>query len=160
MYQRLGYSDQKAHLTWARATVDTLKELQARDPKLCYRALSSYLVNQPTELGTFSAGNIKAYEQAVVEVYDSADRGMRHVKSPSDEARVEFNVAALEYGVIQQAVTQKFGEAVSKQLSKSNIMLPTTEPAERMCAARIFQLEAMLERPQAMAATLLDSVLR
>lgn len=156
---RLGFADQKSHLTWGRITVDTLKELQARDPVLCYRVLSSLALDQQTLAQGFSEENTKAFQQAVMEIYASADGGMRHAR-PSDEKPVEFNDAALEYRVIQETIVQKFGEPVSEQLARKRFPEPPVEPPEQMCSAMIMQLDAMLARPQAMASRLIDSVLR
>jgi hypothetical protein len=157
---RLGFSDQKTHLLWAQVTVDTLKELQAQDPALCYQALP---IKQPLDqkilAEAFSAENTSAFQQAIVALYESADRGMRHERPPTDKP-VEFNAAALEYRVVQKIVEEQFGESVERQLSQKSFPESPLEPREQMCAAKIVQLEAMLERQQAMAARLLDSVLR
>ena len=158
---RLGFSDQKTHLLWAQVTVDTLKELQAQDPALCYQALPiAQPLDQPVLAEAFSAENTNAFQQAIIALYESADRGMRHEKSSTNDKPVEFNAAALEYRVVQDMVEEQFGEAVERQLSQKSCPEPPIAPREEMCAARIVQLEAMLERPQAMAARLLDSVLR
>ena len=98
-------------------------------------------------------------EDAVIQVYEAAATDINKPR-PGDEQRVEFNAAALEYSVIRDRIAQKFGESVSNQLAKRNFPEPPIQPPEQMCAARIYQLEAMLERPQAMASRLLDSVLR
>jgi hypothetical protein len=157
---RLGFSDQKTHLLWARVTADSLKELQAKDPALCYQALPiAQPLDQQTLATAFSAENTQAFQQAIIALYESADRGMSHDRSSSDKP-VEFNAAALEYRVVQKVVEEQFGEAVAEQLAKRNFPEPPLESRAQMCAAKIVQLEAMLERPQAMASQLLDSVLR
>ena len=157
---RLGFADQKTHLLWARVTANSLKELQAKAPALCYQALPiTQPLDQPTLTHAFSAENTRAFQQAVIALYESGDQGMRHER-PSGDKPVEFNAAALEYREVQKTVEEQFGEAVTEQLAKRKFPEPPLEPREQMCAAKIVQLEAMLERPQAMASRLLDSVLR
>lgn len=157
---RLGFSDQKTHLLWARVTADSLKELQAKDPALCYQALPiTQPLDQQTLTQAFSAENTQAFQQAIIALYESADQGMRHERPVSDKP-IEFNAAALEYRVVQTTVEEQFGEDVAEQLSKRKFPEPPLAPRAQMCAAKIVQLEAMLERPQAMASRLLDSVLR
>ena len=157
--ERIGFTDQKARLAWGRVAVDTLRELKARDSLLCYRSLSAQALDQQTLALAFSADNTRAFQQAVIQVYEAAATDINKPR-PGDEQRVEFNAAALEYSVIRDRIAQKFGESVSNQLAKRNFPEPPIQPPEQMCAARIYQLEAMLERPQAMASRLLDSVLR
>ena len=156
---RLGFTGQKTRVAWGQVTVDSLKELEASDPTLCYRALSSQPSDRQTLAQAFSADNTKAFQQAIIQVYESADRGLRH-EQPAEDKPVEFNDAAREYYAIMEVISRRFGEPVSKQLSKKSFPEPPIQPPEHMCAARIAQLEAMLERPQAMAAMLIDSVLR
>ena len=157
---RLGFSDQKAHLLWARVTADSLKELQAKDPALCYQALPiTQPLDQQTLTQAFSAENTQAFQQAIIALYESADQGMRHERPVGDKP-IEFNAAALEYRVVQTTVEEQFGEDVAEQLSKRKFPEPPLAPRDQMCAAKIVQLEAMLERPQAMASRLLVSVLR
>ena len=157
---RLGFSDQKTHLLWAQVTVDSLKELQAKDTNLCYQALP---ITQPLDQQilphAYSAANTQAFQHVVIALYESANQGMRHDR-PSGDKPVEFNAAALEYRVVQKVVEEEFGAAVADQLAKRKFPEPPLEPRAQMCAAKILQLEAMLERPQAMASRLLDSVLR
>lgn len=157
--ERLGFTDQKTRLAWGRIIVDTLRELQARDPMLCYRALSSQPLDSQTLASAFSVGNTDAFQQAVVGVYESANKGMRHERTPGDKP-VDFNDAAREFSVISDTLTRQFGEPVSRQVSRKNFPEQPSESAEPLCAARIAQLDAILERPQGMAAMLIDSVLR
>ncbi|MCX7097523.1 MAG: hypothetical protein NTV43_06400 [Methylococcales bacterium] len=153
----LGFSDQEARVAWGQVTVDALKELQANTPNLCYIAIAAQRLEQQATVQAFSADNALAFQQAVVGVYES---GSRYHERTSNEPAPEFDDAAREYRVIDEAISQRFGEDVTKQLDKKQFPQPPMAPAEQICAARIYQLEAMLERPQAMAATLLDSVLR
>jgi hypothetical protein len=157
--ERLGFADQKTRVAWGRVTVDTLRELQARDPGLCYRALASQPLDSKTLSSAFSAGNTAAFQQAVVDVYESAHQGMGHERRPGDKP-VEFNDAAREFSVISDTLAQQFGGLVSRQVSRKKFPEQPSAPAEQLCAVRIAQLDAMLARPQAMAAMLVDSVLR
>lgn len=156
---RMGFADQKTRIAWGRVTADSLRELKASDPGQCYRALSGQLLDDQTLLHGFSAGNSDAFVRAVVAVFESADRGMRDERTPGD-IPVDFNTAAREYRVIMEAVKAQFSEQVERQLEKKTFPAQPAGPAEELCSARIVQLESMLERPQGMAAMLIDSVLR
>lgn len=157
---RSGWADQESRLVWGRLTTNSLKELQTQDPALCYRALSGPTLDSKTLSQAFSSENSRAFQQAVVRVYQSADLGIRH-QGPVGERLADFNEAAAEYRVIFEEIKQKFGPAVATNFfaSKTFPEVPTAPPSE-VCAARIYQLEAMMKRPKAMAATLVDSVLR
>lgn len=157
--ERIGFTDQKTRIQWGRITVDTLRELQVRDPMLCYHALSSQPLDSQTLASAFSVGNTDAFQQAVVSVYESAGKGMRHERTPGDKP-VEFNDAAREFSVISDMLARQFGRPVSRQISRKDFPEQAPEAAEQLCAARIAQLDAMLERPQGMAAMLIDSILR
>lgn len=157
---RLGWADQKTKLVWGRVSIDSLKELQAIDPMLCYRALSAEPPSQQELAHAFSADNTTAFQQAIVEVYESAALGISN-KYPPDDKPVEFHAAALEFYAIREVVAKRYGKPVAElATNKKAFPAAPTESPEKMCAARIFQLEAMLERPQAMAARLIDSLLR
>ena len=133
------------------------KELQANDPMSCYRALSGRPLDR--QLPAFSAENATAFEQAIVKIYESADPYKRNERPPGYKS-ADFHETALEYRGIRQAVVERFGEPVAEILSKRAFAEPATEPPEDICGARIFQLEAMLERPEEMASLMLDSALR
>ena len=156
---RLGFVDQKTRLMWAQLFVDSLVELDTGDSEACYRLLSAQSLDRQTLAHAFSAGNIREFQRAVIDVYESADRGMRHAQ-PAGDSPADFNETAREYSVIRESITLKFGEPVSKQIASRQFPEESIESAEQLCAARIFQLEAMMERPQAMAALLVDSALR
>jgi len=157
---RLGWVDQKTKLVWGRVSVDTLKELQAIDPMLCYRALSTQPPSQQELAHAFSADNTTAFQQTVVNVYESAALGISN-KYPPDDKPIEFNAAAREFYAIREVVAQRYGKPIAELATNKKAFPATpTQPPEKMCAARIYQLEAMLERPQAMAARLIDSILR
>jgi len=153
--ERLGWADQATHMQWARFVVDSLKELQAQDSSLCYDAMAG----KSMDPWLFSAENTSAFRQVAVQVLESADKGMRRTR-PSTEKHVEFNAAALEFRVVQQEIEQRFGPAVAEQIARRKFSDPPVDSSAQLCRARIAQLEAMLKRPQPMAARLLDSVLR
>lgn len=156
---RLGFADQQTHVMWGRLTADTLRALRARDPALCYRAMSAQPVDRQTLAQGFSTENTKAFQQAIIDVYESAHKGMMYSATPRGEP-VDFDEAALEYRAIQESIAQRFGEAVVNQLAKKRFPETPAEAPEQLCSARIAQLDAMLERPQAMASRLIDSILR
>ncbi len=155
---QLQFVDQKTMLIWANVQIDTLKELQAKDPALCFRALSiKPAPSAPSPLAqTFSADNTRAFHQAVIEVYESNYRYNSSPRPPS-EGGLDLNEVRLEYRAIMETVTQRFGEPMTKQLSGWGLANPPTEPPDRICAAKIFQLQAMQSRPPAMANRLLRS---
>jgi hypothetical protein len=161
--ERLGFTDQKTRIAWGSVMVDSLRELQAVDAEQCYRALSSQALNETTLAHTFSAANAAAFQEALVAVYMSANQGMRHDIRPGEQP-VEFNDAAREFRVIRDMIEEKFSKPVADVIAKKTFKKPFSElppePAAQLCAARIAQLDAMLERPQGMAAMLIDSVLR
>ena len=156
---RLGFTDQESRLSWGRLVADTLKELRARDPVLCYRVIAAQTLDQQTLAQAYSVANTEAFQQAVVRIYESADRGMGGYRLP-DEKPADFNQTALEFRAVMDAIDQQFGHAVAAQIARKKLSEPPAAPPEQMCAARIFQLEAMLKRPKATAALLIDSVLR
>lgn len=157
--QRLGWADHKTTLSWARVTTETLRELQAQDPALCYRTRSARVPGQPAMDADFSAANTAAFQQAIVELYESAYRGLSHQHPPGDKP-VDFNDAAREFRAVSDSIGQRYGEPMGKLLSKKVFTDPAPEPPQQVCAAMIFQLEAMQARPPAMAARLIDSILR
>lgn len=154
---QLQYADQKVFLSWANVQIETLKELQSKDPLLCFRALSSAKPVPLVALAQpFSAENTRAFHQSVVELaavatYDAKGQRVVGEKGP------DFNTVALEYRVIMETVTQRFGEPMTNQLNTWGMANAPTEPPQRICAAKIFQLQSMQLRPPAMASRLLRS---
>ena len=57
-------------------------------------------------------------------------------------------------------MAQDFGPEVSALLTNKRFPLSPPMSADTVCAARIYQLEAMLKRPKATASLLIDSALR
>jgi hypothetical protein len=156
---RIGFADHDTTLAWAGVVIETLRKLQASNPDLCYRALSRQDVDPLALAQQFNAAETRAFEQIVMRTYESADRGMRH-ESPSADRPADFNEAAGQFRLIKDDIEQQFGPEVATTIaSKTMPASPPAAPAQ-LCAARIFQLEAMLQRPTAMAALLIDSALR
>jgi hypothetical protein len=153
--ERLGWADQKAVLGWGQVTVDTLKELALRDPMLCYQAIGHQAFEAQTLAQAFTADNTKAFEQAVVDIYVSANYGWRPQEDP-----IDFNTVGLEYYSIKQRIANRYGQPVAEALSTKTFPAQPEQPATQLCTARIAQLEAFLDRPPAMAKRLLDGVLR
>lgn len=155
--ERLGFADQATHVLWGEATVENLKELQ-RSPDACYQALAGRPLDAET-VKLFSNANEAAFEAVVTQVFESALRGLRNER-PANDQPADFNATSLEFQAIQTDIKQQFGADVGAQLrGKSFPDMPGAPPAE-LCAARIFELEAMLQRPRPTASLLLDSVLR
>lgn len=156
---RSGWVDAQTRIAWARINVDTLKELQARHPQDCYRAVWGQDLDAAVLANGFSQGNTAAFQQAVARIHESAGIGMRGGHPPAGR-RIEFNEAALEYRVVRESLVQRFGEPVVVQLESGSFPAMPAAPIGVICSARIAQLQGMLERPPAMASRLLDSVLR
>jgi hypothetical protein len=154
----LGFSDQKSKLTWGRVTADSLKELESQDAALCYQALSLKPLDGPTLAHAFSAGNTKAFQQAVVDVYKSVE--FDSFKRIKRDQSVEHDAVALEYRSIYDLIVQQHGKPIADQLTQKQFPEQPIAPPEQICTARIAQIEAILKRPQAMAARLIDGILR
>lgn len=155
--ERLGWADQKAVLGWGQVTVDTLKELAALDPMLCYQAIGHQPFEAQTLTQAFTTGNTQAFEQAVVDVYGSVNY---QYGSHTEEDHVDINTVQLEYRSIMERIANRYGQPVAKALSTKTFPAEPEQPATQLCAARIVQLEAILDRPPAMAKRLIDAVLR
>ncbi len=156
---RSAWVDQETRLMWGRHVTNSLKELQTQHPELCYRALSGQNLDAQKFSQVFSPGNTREFQQAVVRVYESAGLGMRYNGHPGD-VRADYNEAAAEYQVIKDEIEQRFGAAVAANFSNKTFPEVPAAPPDQVCAARIYQLGAMMKRPKAMAARLVDSALR
>ena len=153
--QRLGFADQTSHVIWARVVRDSLSELQAVNPQQCYR-----MMRGQWQGAGFSAANQAVFQQAVLAVFESAIRGINNERTPGEQS-ITFEQAAREFHVIHDGIEQQFGEDVERKLARKQFAAEASpEEQVQLCAARIAQLDAMLQRPQAMASRLLDSVLR
>lgn len=143
---------------WGRISIDTLKELQAQDPALCYQALfpRSFLhhpLKQP-----FSATNTQAFHKALIELYESPYLSMNQMYSSGAQA-VSPGDRASESLAINEAIAQLYGHPMVNLLTTWNVSKAPDEPADKVCRAMLFKLEAMQARPPAMAARLLQSFL-
>lgn len=157
--ERSGWADDETHLLWAGLTTDTLMELRRQDPDLCYRALSGQTFDSQTLAQAFSAENTRKFQETVVQIYESAHLGINH-KHPERDVIIDHNQAALEYYAIKDEIEGRFGPAVAAAFANKTFPAVPAAPADQVCAARIYQLKAMLRRPKAMASRLVDSVLR
>ena len=157
---RLGFADQATKIAWGQMTVDTLRELTARSPEECYAALSGQALDRETLAHGFSAQNSAAFEAAVLQVLlESPGIGPSPVRRGADLG-ADFNATMREYAGIQDEVAHVFSPEVSALLTNKRFPQSPPMSADTVCAARIYQLEAMLRRPQATAALLVDSALR
>jgi hypothetical protein len=154
-----GFADQKTRLKWARLYVDTLKELQNINSMSCYQEIGQRDLDEEILMRGFSNENTQAFQQAVVDIHRSAIRGMGH-DYPKDERPADFNATALENNTINKDIEEKFGADIVDIIRRHHFSDPEPNAPQRICAARIYQLESMLERPQATAALLVDSALR
>ncbi len=150
---RLGWADRSSTLAWAQVTVDSFKALQSYDPAECYRATKGQPLAPQTLSAAFSTEANQMFQQALIDVYVSADQGLRN-ELPPETPRIELTEIQKEYRLIREELAQQFGDQVARQLLRSDPMqLPITE-APIVCAANIAQLEAFLERPPAIAVRL------
>lgn len=156
---RLGFADQQTKVMWGRVVANSLKELQSRDTLACYHALGNHVLDEGTLMQGFSPENSLDFQRAVINVYQSADRGMRRDTSPQEEPTT-FEDAAREFRAVQADLELRFGPDIAKQIAAKKFPEVPAESPATMCAARIFELEAMLQRPKGLAARLIDSALR
>jgi hypothetical protein len=154
---QLQFTDQKTFLNWANMQIETLRELQAADPLLCFRALSVKPLPSSPLLSPllFSVENTRAFHQSVIEIYEFKDRYNSTPRTP--EKGPEHNEVVREYRAIMETLTARFGAPMEKQLSAWALANAPTETEAQICAAKIFQLQAMQSRPPAMANRLLRS---
>jgi len=158
--ERLGFADQKARLAWGRVAVDTLEELQAQDPALCYRFMATQALDEEESTHALSAENTAEFQAAVIQLYQATNAGMQRRGLAAGDERVEFNDAMREYSTIRADIEQQFGRAASDLVIQKKLPLSPVVSPDVACSARIFQLQAILKRPQGKAAMLIDSVLR
>jgi hypothetical protein len=157
---RLGFADQATRVVWGQMTLDTLRELKARSSEECYAALSGQALDRETLAEGFSAQNTVAFEAAVLQVLEEAPgKGPRHAHS-GDERPADFNASMREYNSILQEMVPVFGPAVSELFTKKRLPQSAPMSADTICTARIYQLAAILKRPKATAALLIDAALR
>ncbi len=157
---RLGFADQATRVAWGQVTLDTLRELKARSPELCYSALSGQDLDRETLAHGFSAQNTTAFEAAMLQVLRESPGIGRRGPRPDADQPVDFNAAMLEYHGIQEEVAHVFGPEVAALLLNKGLPQSPPMSADTVCAARIYQLEAMLKKPRPTAALLIDSALR
>jgi hypothetical protein len=151
---RLGFADQQTQIVWTEYVTDTLRELQQQDPEFCYEMMRGV-----AREGALSAENTKAFHAVLIRVYESADRGMRRERSPTDQ-RTDLADGQREFAVVKEELTQRYGSEVAEALTRKQFEDVSPTSAATMCRARIFQLDAILRRPQGLAAMLSRDALR
>lgn len=156
---RLGFADHASRLAWGRQEVAALRALQAVDPGACYAAMASQPIDERTLDSAFTAAQESQFQEAVVAVLAGGDRSSREGLAPGDQP-VDFNAMQEEYYVIRDGLLSRLGPEAAAAISKKPLSAEPVLPAGQMCEARIAQLEAILERPRDMAASLVDAVLR
>ncbi len=156
---RLQFSNQAAHVAWGQATLDTLRELQGRSADQCYAVLSGQDLDRETLAHGFSAQNTASFEAAVLQVLESAGQFLGG-KRPAGDPPADFNATMRDWQGIQDDIAKNFSPEVSALVQKDRLPSSPPLPADTVCAARIDQLDAMLQRPKAAAALMIDSILR
>ena len=162
---RLGFADQATRVAYGQVIADSLRELRALSADECYAALSGRALDRETLAHGFSASNTMAFESAALKVLDESPGIMTRGQGPTRvpralDAPVDFNATMLEYQRIADEVAQVYGRDVSTLLTGKRFPQSPPMSADTVCAARIYELDAMLQRPQPAAALLIDAALR
>jgi len=150
---RFAFADQRTQIMWAEYVADTLKELQQQDAELCYRMMWGGARDAQARVGAFSAENTKAFHAVLIRLYESADRTMRRERSPTD-VRTDLAEGRREFVAIKEELTQRYGLEVATAVTGKQFGDEPPTSAATMCRARISQLDAILRRPQGLAAML------
>ena len=157
--RRTGWVDQATRLEWARFITDALRSAQSnRDYELCFRVMIDGTFDRPTLVEKFSSEHHKRFYDLAIRIYESSNLGMSNERAP--EPSVEFNEAAREYSVISEEMEQRFGRETVQLLRRDRLGSAPSSTWQGLCAARIYQLEAMQKRPKPMASRLVDGVVR
>jgi hypothetical protein len=150
---RFAFADQLTQLMWAEYVADTLKELQQQDPELCYRMMWGGARDAHAGGGAFSAEKTKAFHAVLIRLYEAADRGMRRERFATD-VRTDLAEGRREFVAIKEELIQRYGLAVATAVTGKQFGDEPPGSAATMCRARISQLDAILRRPQGLAAML------
>jgi hypothetical protein len=151
--RRTGWVDQATRLEWASYITELLKK--ARNQAI----MTNQGLDRPTLTESFSVADHQRFRELAIRIYEMSDLGMRRELNSGD-VHVEFNAAAREFSVISEELEQRFGDEVVHLLRSDRIRSAPPSSFKQLCAARIHQLEAMQKRPKAMAAALVDSIVR
>jgi hypothetical protein len=158
--RRTGWVDQATRLEWAGYITELLREARNQDDHaLCFAIMTHQELDLPTLTGSFSVADHERFRELAIRIYEMSDLGMRH-ELKSGDTHVEFNTAAREFSVISDEMEQRFGDEVVHLLRSDRIRSAPPSSFKQLCTARIYQLEAMQKRPKAMAAALVDSIVR
>jgi hypothetical protein len=155
---RLRAADQQTQIMWAQYVADTLRELQEKDAELCYRMMWGVEHDAQASSDAFSAENNKAFQAVLIRLYESADRSMRRERSSTD-VRTDLAEGRHEFAAIKDELTQRYGHEVAAAITGKQFGDEPPTSAATMCQARISQLNAILRRPQGLAAMLVRDAL-
>jgi hypothetical protein len=158
--RRTGWVDQATKLQWASYITELLKNASNQDDhELCFAIMTNQDLDRSTLTESFSVADHQRFRELAIRIYEMSDLGMRRELNSGD-VHVEFNAAAREFSVISEELEQRFGDEVVHLLRSDRIRSAPPSSFKQLCAARIHQLEAMQKRPKAMAAALVDSIVR
>jgi hypothetical protein len=158
--RRTGWVDQATKLEWARYNMDMLKHARdRRDHELCFAIMTNQALERATWVDELPIEDHQRFHDLAIRIYEMSDLGMRRELNSGDK-HVEFNAAAREYSVISDEMEERFGREIVHLLRSDTIRSAPPSSFAQLCTARIYQLEAMQKRPKAMAAALVDSVVR
>lgn len=156
---RVAFADHTSVLQWAQVHIDSLKELRERDPALCIQYLQAPTAESLPGLTGFSAANTAAFERAVVQLYTSANQGMRRTGRAADPV-VSLEELRAHYADITQQVLQRHGLRFGEGTAKTTEAQLLADTPARVCNAYLDRLETMQARPAPIAARLLQAALR
>jgi hypothetical protein len=157
---RLGFADESTHVAWGRVQLQTLEQLAQRDPTLCFARINGDENGLTALRSGLSDDNTTAFEQAFVALLRTADAGMGGKWTPPSE-KLELGAIQRRYSELREPLVARFGEAAINYLERRGFEQVSAAGIETtVCDARIAQLKAALNERPAMAARLIDSLLR
>lgn len=156
--ERMGFAGQAARVSWAREMRTSFELLRAEDPDACYAAMSQQPVPDEVLPRLTDDAHWKSFQAAFVEVIDSGARESERRFKP--EPHVDFNDMQAEYQTIRAPLLEAYGAAIMTALEQKPLPAEPAVGGDVLCAARIAQLDAALERPTPMASHLVDGILR
>jgi hypothetical protein len=155
----LVFASWSAMVHWGALTRDSLAALQSIDPAECVRAMRRQPIHIATQRRAFNTDNARAFQSAVVEVFDTAALGKaRDYSSP--KTPVDFNTAVRRFREIGEHIALRYGEVPVEEAKKKQLPTEVKTPANELCTARIALLDEILKEPEPMAGFLVDGLLR
>jgi len=147
-----------SYMPWANVVVDSLYELQKRDPQLCYQVISQpEMLASEAIVANFSEANHAAFQNAVQQVYSYMASGKSSGAPDSVGEIASHSTLVTEYRAIGQSVEERFDASMAYALDHKDSEQWRQQTPAMLCKAKLFQLESMRARPAHIAAGLLRS---